>query len=452
MEKKASRKNESPGSAPAIEAKFEPRTIRLHAEPPQNVETLQVELEPTCKNAYFSDGISCETDYWPEMIDNPDFKLTTEQEEEVRKLRVLQFVGFDKTVTMELMMEDCVVVWPSDIIYGAQISSGAYKGVSLFVDGIKFEARSMRLEETLVVHKDKITVNRYTRTVNQRIREAVEKIQKGEIPMAAPKTETSEQPNFEPWHIQLLRKDHPAEDFVVELQPTCVKSWTALEYEGLPDEDIVETPREERDRERILRYVGSHKTLEVRLLQDDETVLLPVQIFYATEKVPGQMFTNVRIITADEKKVDAIKMRIKATEPDDNDRITVNQQALAAVKKQKGDPFAGLPVAKATKGWTAIVLPDGKTKIIFSPKKRKRSLVLRAIWGHCASKNTRTFSWPEVRDEYNKENPKEEEQVLSSRLEHDVFAGQNNEMREMFTRLGAAKEATFELKVRFVEE
>ena len=195
--KKEPPKNEAPDTAPAPEAKFEPRTIRL------NGDEFLVELEPTCTNAYDFEN-NTEWDYWPEMIDNPNFKLTAEQDEEVRKLRVLQFVGFDKTVTIELMKEDRAVVWPSDIIYGTQLSSGAYKVVSLIAGGKEMKARYMRIKETHIVDRDKIIVNRDILAVNQRTREALEKIKKGEIPAAAQKTthasaqETTPAPANEP--------------------------------------------------------------------------------------------------------------------------------------------------------------------------------------------------------------------------------------------------------------
>ncbi|MBM4164964.1 MAG: hypothetical protein FJ222_11085 [Lentisphaerae bacterium] len=203
-----------------------------------------------------------------------------------------------------------------------------------------------------------------------------------------------------------------------------VKTWTLSlavappTMRGLPD--VIERAPDGCGRDGCLRIRG------VARYRDDPT---DYYVFYIEE-----------MDTADEDRI----------------RIAVSQKRqqkaeLQAFRKdgtQDSGPFDQLPTAKVKDGdWREITLSDGKT-LTFSERRVGRGQALRAIWEYCRENSTCEFQWGVVQGNYNRSG-QEGGAIAGRRLDHDVFAGEQDDLKLIFARLGQKKEQRYKLLVRF---
>ena len=202
-----------------------------------------------------------------------------------------------------------------------------------------------------------------------------------------------------------------------------------------------------------LHCVGQEKTVSIYIKTERcEEPNLTTEKYWPTKiEVPGTAYGSYKnaMVIINGNETQSRYVRIEETLPDLKDAVIQRQNALARKRKQEGDPFAGLPVATANKSWTSIILPSGK-KLEFSSRQKKRGRALKTIWGHCSAKKDLKFSWLEVRNAYNS-GRNEREKINGARLDHVVFAEQNEAFRELFAK-GEVEKETYTLKVRFIEK
>jgi len=121
---------------------------------------------------------------------------------------------------------------------------------------------------------------------------------------------------------------------------------------------------------------------------------------------------------------------------DDRERMTVGGGQLAdpvgsGQLAVSSDPKR--PHAKVIGDFNVIVLPKGRKMVL--NRKYKRRAFLRAVHTWCTKHQTDTFYWQDILEDYNvmfKISGQRTQQIVTDRIDHDLFRGQKSDFHELF--------------------
>jgi hypothetical protein len=265
----------------------------------------------------------------------------------------------------------------------------------------------------------------------------------------------------DPFHmVGINRKPRPGDDPLSQL----FEPYRPELPEGpIYDHDAAARQKAEEDLTRDgvqMVLVGKEKTWTLSLaIAPPPTRGLPESIKRAPDGCGGGVGLRIwGVATYRDDPTDYYVVYIVATDTADEDRIRIavsqkrRQKAeLQAFRKdgmQDSGPFDKLQTATVKDGnWREIALPTGKI-LTFSERKAARGRALRAIWEYCSKNSTCRFGWCDVQEDYKRSGP-EGGAIAGRRLDHDVFAGEQDDLEVICARVGQAKEQKYELRSRF---
>jgi len=108
------------------------------------------------------------------------------------------------------------------------------------------------------------------------------------------------------------------------------------------------------------------------------------------------------------------------------------------------------PHAKVIGDFNMIMLPKGRKMVL--TRKYKRRAFLRAVQTWCAKHQTDTFYWQDILEDYNvmfKISGQKTRQIITDRIDHDLFRGQKADFNELFQILNRSA-GHLRLKVSFL--